>query len=126
MNVSGYPKNRLLHQVTTRVLVDELIVRKVKDVFKLTPFYAASRRIYRKILEANLKKVEMAPRRGRCSKRNFRTMLPCWQSTPDFPYTSSGRIFSKINLLSENAQAVSRIFRTFFSGVIPAVIHAAE
>ena len=59
-NKSGYPKNRLLHQVTTRTLMDELIVRKIKDVFELTPFHAASKRIYRKILEANLKKEKMA------------------------------------------------------------------
>ena len=71
MNVSGYPKNRLLHRVTTRVLVDELIVRKIKDVFKLTPFYAASRRIYRKILEANLEKVEMAPETRQMLKEKF-------------------------------------------------------
>ena len=71
MNVSGYPKNRLLHRVTTRVLVDELIVRKIKDVFKLTPFYAASSRIYRKILEANLEKVEMAPETRQILKEKF-------------------------------------------------------
>ena len=41
-NVSGYPKNRLLHRVTTRVMVDELIVRKVKNAIKATPLYAGS------------------------------------------------------------------------------------
>ena len=70
-NTSGYPKNRLLHRVTTRVLGDELIVRKIKDVFKLTPFYAASRRVYRKILEANLKKEEMALKTRRMLKEKF-------------------------------------------------------
>ena len=70
-NTSGYPKNRLLHRVTTRVLGDELIVRKIKDVFKITPFYAASRRIYRKILEANLKKEDMAAKTRQILKEQF-------------------------------------------------------
>ena len=71
-NKSGYPKNRLLHQVTTRVLMDELIVRKIKDVFELTPFHAASKRIYRRILEANLKKEKMAPGTREMLKERFR------------------------------------------------------
>ena len=71
MNISGYPRNRLLHRVITRVLVDELIVRRIKNVFKKTPFYAASRRIYRKILEANLKKVEMATETRQMLKEKF-------------------------------------------------------
>ena len=61
----------MLHRVTTRVLGDELIVRKIKDVFKLSPFYAASRRVYRKILEANLKKEEMALKTRRMLKEKF-------------------------------------------------------
>ena len=70
-NTSGYPKNRLLHHITTRVLGDELIVRKIKDVFKITPFYAASRRVYRKILEANLKKEDMAAKTRQMLKEKF-------------------------------------------------------
>ena len=70
-NTSGYPKNRLLHQVTTRVLGDELIVRKIKDALKMTPFYVASKRIYRKILEANLKKADMAPKTRQMLKEKF-------------------------------------------------------
>ena len=93
MNVSGYPKNHLLHRVTTGVLVDELIVRKIKDVFKMTPFYAASRRIYRKILEANLKKVEMAAGTRQMLKEKFQddvallaeyTGLPVYKFWKDF------------------------------------------
>ena len=70
-NTSGYPKNRLLHRVTTRVMGDELIVRKIKNAIKATPLYAGSRRIYRKILEANLKKEEMAPKTREMLKEKF-------------------------------------------------------
>ena len=70
-NVSGYPKNRLLHQVTTRVLGDELIVRKVKNVIKATPLYAVSKRVYRKILEINLKKVDMAVKTRQMLREKF-------------------------------------------------------
>ena len=93
MNVSGYPKNHLLYRVTTGVLVDELIVRKIKDVFKMTPFYAASRRVYRKILEANLKKVEMTAETRQRLKEKFQddvallaeyTGLPVYKFWKDF------------------------------------------
>lgn len=70
-NRSGYPKNRLLHRMTTRVLMDELMVRKVKNVIKMTPLYPGSKRIYRKILEANLKKEEMAPETRRMLKEKY-------------------------------------------------------
>ena len=68
VNISGNPQNRWLH----RVMTDKLIVRKVKDIIKTTPFYAASRRIYRKILEANLKKEEMAAKTREMLKEKFR------------------------------------------------------
>ena len=70
-NTSGYPKSRLLHQVITRVLTDDLIVRKVKDAIKLTPLYAGSRRIYRKILEANLRKEDMPEKTRQVLKEKF-------------------------------------------------------
>lgn len=70
-NTSGYPKSRLLHQVITRVLTDDLIVRKVKDAIKLTPLYAGSRRIYRKILEANLRKEDMPEKTRQMLKEKF-------------------------------------------------------
>ena len=92
-NVSGYPKYRLLHRVTTRVIWDELIVGKIKNVLKRTPLYAASRRIYRNILEANLKKEEMAPKTRQLLKEKFqddvallaeRTKLPVLKFWTDF------------------------------------------
>ena len=70
-NTSGYPKNRLLHRVTTQILGDELIVRKIKNVIKATPLFAESRRVYRKILEANLKKEEMAAEMREMLKEKF-------------------------------------------------------
>ena len=70
-NVSGYPKYRLLHRVTTRVIWDQLIVGKIKNVLKRTPLYAASRRIYRNVLEANLKKKEMTPKTRQMLKEKF-------------------------------------------------------
>ena len=67
VNISGNPQNRWLH----RVMTEKMIVRKVKNVIKATPFYAASRRIYRKILEANLKKEEMASKTRQMLKEKF-------------------------------------------------------
>ena len=88
-NVSGYPQNRWLH----RVMIDELIVRKIKNAIKATPLYAGSKRIYRKILEANLKKEEMAPKTRQMLKEKFqedvtllaeRTKLPVQKFWTDF------------------------------------------
>ena len=70
-NVSGYPKNRLMHRVTTRVIWNELIVGKIKNALKMTPFHASSRRIYRKIMEANLKKVDMTAKTREMLKEKF-------------------------------------------------------
>lgn len=70
-NTSGYPKNRILHKVITRVLGDEIIVRKLKNAFKLTPFYAGSKRIYRKILEANLQKEDMDDKTRKILREKF-------------------------------------------------------
>ena len=73
--------------------MDELIVRKIKDVFELTPFHAASKRIYRKILEANLKKEKMAPGTREMLKEKFQedvallaeyTGLPVYEFWTDF------------------------------------------
>ena len=66
-NVSGYPQNRWLH----RVMTDEFIVRKIKKAIKATPLYANSKRVYRKILEANLKKEEMAAKTREMLKEKF-------------------------------------------------------
>lgn len=70
-NRSGYPKNRLLHRMTMGVLMDELIVRRVKNVIKMTPLYPGAKRIYRKIREINLKKVDMAPQTRQMLKEKF-------------------------------------------------------
>ena len=70
-NRSGYPKNRLLHRMTMRILMDELIVRKVKDVIKMTPLYPGAKRIYRKIREINLKKEDMASQTRQILKEKF-------------------------------------------------------
>ena len=92
-NVSGFPKNRLLHHVTTRILGDELIVRKVKNMIKTTPVYAGSKRVYRRIMEANLKKEEMAPQTRQMLKEKFQddvallaeyTGLPVYKFWTDF------------------------------------------
>ena len=88
-NVSGYPQNRWLH----RVMTDELVGRKIKNAIKATPLYAGSKRIYRKILEANLKKEEMAAKTREMLKEKFqedvtllaeRTKLPVRKFWTDF------------------------------------------
>ena len=92
-NTSGYSKNPWLHRVITRVITDETIVRGIKDMVKKTSFYSASRRIYRKILEVNLKKVEMSARTRRRLKEKYQedvallaeqTKLPIREFWTDF------------------------------------------
>ena len=88
-NISGYPQNRWLH----RLMTDELIVRKVKNMIKATPVYAGSKRVYRRIMEANLKKEKMAPQTRRMLKEKFQddvallaeyTALPVYKFWTDF------------------------------------------
>ena len=55
VNVSGYPQNRVLH----RLMTDELVVRKIKNVVKATPLYARSKQVYRRVMEGNLRKEAM-------------------------------------------------------------------
>ena len=92
-NRSGYPKNRLLHRMTMRVLMDELIVRKVKNVIKMTPLYPGAKRIYRKIRETNLKKEDMSPETREVLKEKFQenvallaeyTQIPVQEFWTDF------------------------------------------
>ena len=66
-NISGYPQNHFLH----RLMTDELVVRKVKNVIKATPLYARSKRIYQKVMKANLKKEEMASQTRLMLKEKF-------------------------------------------------------
>ena len=67
VNVSGYSQNRILR----RLMTDELVVRKVKNMVKATPLYAGSKRIYRKLMKANLKKTDMAPQTRQVLKEKF-------------------------------------------------------
>ncbi|MDE0154166.1 MAG: sulfotransferase [Gammaproteobacteria bacterium] len=92
-NRSGYPKNWLLHRMTMGVLLDELIVRKVKNVIKMTPLFPGAKRIYGKIREMNLKKVDMAPQTRQMLKEKFQddvdllaeyTGLPVYEFWKDF------------------------------------------
>ena len=68
VNVSGFPKNRFLH----RLMTDELVVRRVKNVIKATPSYGWSKRVYRKVMEGNLRKGDMAPETRERLKEAFR------------------------------------------------------
>ena len=63
----GYPQNRILH----RLMTDELVIRKVKNSVKATPLYARSKRVYRKLMEANLKKEPMSPQTRQMLKEKF-------------------------------------------------------
>ena len=71
-NVSGYPQNRLLHWLMT----DELVVTKIKNVIKVTPFYTnpiytGLRRHYQKIMKANMRKEAIAPQTRQVLKEKF-------------------------------------------------------
>ena len=68
VNVSGFPKSRLLQ----RLMTDERLVRKVKNAVKATPLYAWSKRVYRKVMEQNLRKQEMAPATRQRLREAFR------------------------------------------------------
>ena len=58
-NTSGHTKSRLLHRIKAFTHKEYAIVRYTRQLIKLTPFYAPIRRVYRRFLEANLKKREM-------------------------------------------------------------------
>ncbi len=67
VNISGYPKNRILN----RLMTDELVVRKIKNLVKATPLYLRSKRIYHKVMGANLKKKPMSPDTRQMLKEKF-------------------------------------------------------
>ncbi len=67
VNVSGYPKNRILH----RLMTDELVVRKIKNMVKATPLYLRSQQIYDKIMGTNLEKRSMSPETRQMLKEKF-------------------------------------------------------
>ena len=70
-NLSGYPRNRLWHRMIMRIRRDELIVRKIINVIKRTPFYADVKGVRQKVLEVNLKKEDMAPQTRLMLKEKF-------------------------------------------------------
>ena len=84
-NRTGYPNNRLLHRMTMGVLTDELIVRKVKNVVKMTSLYPGAKRIYRKIREINLKKPDMAPQTRQMLKEKFQDDVALLAEYTDLP-----------------------------------------
>ena len=74
-------------------LYAELVVRKVKNLIKATPLYTGSKRVYRRIMEANLKKEEMAAKTRVMLKEKFQddvallaeqTKLPVREFWTDF------------------------------------------
>lgn len=88
-NVSGYPQSRWLH----RLMTDQLVVRKIKNVVKATPLDTTSKRVYRKVMEGNLRKEAMAPETRRILKEKFQddvallaeyTGLPVYEFWKDF------------------------------------------
>ncbi|MYH69780.1 MAG: hypothetical protein F4147_06695, partial [Gammaproteobacteria bacterium] len=56
VNAGGYPKHRRLHRWLTN---EDGVVRRIKNVVKKTPLYDSSLRVYQRLLEADLKKVDM-------------------------------------------------------------------
>ena len=89
VNVSGRPKNRILH----RLMTDELVVRKVKNMVKATPLYLRSKRAYQRIMATNLRKEAMSPQAREMLKEKFQddvalleeyTGLPVRQFWTDF------------------------------------------
>ena len=68
VNVSGYPQNSVLH----RLMTDEVVVRKTKNMVKATPLYARSKQIYRRVMEGNLRKEAMASETQLMLKEKFR------------------------------------------------------
>jgi len=67
VNVSGYPKNRILH----RLMTDKVVVRKVKNMVKATPLYVQSKKLFRKVMGANLEKRPMSPQTRQLLKEKF-------------------------------------------------------
>ena len=81
VNVSGFPRNWFLH----RLMTDELVVRKVKNVVKATPLYAWSKRVYRKVMEGNLRKEEMAPETRERLQEAFREDIARLEEYTELP-----------------------------------------
>ena len=52
-------------------MTDELIVRNIKNATKATPLYTSSKRLYHKMMKANLKKEEMSAKTREMLKEKF-------------------------------------------------------
>ena len=74
-------------------MTDELVGRKIKNAIKATPLYASSKRLYHKMMEANLKKEEMVSKTREMLEEKFqedvtllaeRTKLPVHRFWTDF------------------------------------------
>ena len=74
-------------------MTDELVVRKIKNMVKATPLYGWSKRIYRRVMEGNLRKEAMALETRRMLKERFQddvgllaeyTGLPVYEFWRDF------------------------------------------
>ena len=90
VNAGGYPKHRRLHRWLTN---EDGVIRRIKNVIKATPLYDSSRRVYQRLLEADLKKEDMKPETRMMLKERFaedvnlladQTGLPVRQYWPDF------------------------------------------
>ena len=77
----------------TRLMTDERVVRKIKNMVKATPLYAHSKKIYSKVMQVNLRKEAMLPDTRRMLQERFQddvallaeqTGLPVYQFWKDF------------------------------------------
>ena len=89
VNVSGYPVRRWLH----RLMTDELIVRKIKNMVRATPFYSRARRLYQSLMANNLQARPMADATRLLLREKFaqdvkqlaqQTGLPMYEHWRDF------------------------------------------
>lgn len=80
-NVSGYPQNHVLH----RLMTDELVVRKIKNLIKATPLYARSKRAYQKMMVANLRKEAMTPGTRLMLKQRFENDVALLEEYTELP-----------------------------------------
>ena len=81
VNVSGYPQNRVLH----RLMTDEVVVRKIKNMVRATPLYARSKQVYRRVMEGNLRKEAMALETRRMLKGEFQGDVALLAEYTDLP-----------------------------------------
>ena len=90
VNVSGYPQNSILH----RLMTDEVVVRKIKNVVKATPLYARSKQVYRRVMEGNLRKEAMASETRRMLKGKFQEDVALLEEYTGLPVREFWRDFT--------------------------------